>query len=105
VRIGNDAWVGACAIILPGVSIGPASVVGAGSVVTKDVPEDTVFAGNPARCLRPAVNESRFETEIKFRRSLNRRNSEMVHAINSIDSIDAIETLDVIDKAEGGSAA
>jgi serine acetyltransferase len=104
VRIGDDAWIGACAIILPGVSVGPASVVGAGSVVTKDVAEDSVFVGNPARCLRAAVSGSRFDAEIKFRRSLKRRNSEMVHAINSIDSIDAMETLDAIDKAEGGSA-
>ena len=48
VLIGNDVWVGANAIILPGVTIGNYSVIGAGSVVTKDVPEGVLAAGNPA---------------------------------------------------------
>jgi acetyltransferase-like isoleucine patch superfamily enzyme len=47
--IGNGAWIGAAAIILPGVIVGERSIVGAGSVVTKDIPPRTVFAGNPAR--------------------------------------------------------
>ena len=47
--IGDDAWIGAGSIILPGVSIGEGSVVGAGAVVTKDVPPYTVVAGVPAR--------------------------------------------------------
>ncbi|MFA5453337.1 MAG: sugar O-acetyltransferase [Candidatus Methanomethylophilaceae archaeon] len=49
VTIGNDVWIGAGAIILPGIKIGDRSIIGAGSVVTKDVPPDTIFAGNPAR--------------------------------------------------------
>lgn len=53
VRIGDDAWVGAGAIILKGVSIGPRAVVGAGAVVTHDVPAATIVAGNPARPIRP----------------------------------------------------
>jgi acetyltransferase-like isoleucine patch superfamily enzyme len=52
VWVGADAWIGAGAIILPNVSIGEAAIVGAGSVVTKDVPPHTVVAGNPARLLR-----------------------------------------------------
>ncbi|BBE16231.1 acetyltransferase [Aquipluma nitroreducens] len=44
----NDCWIGAGAIILPNVSIGECSIVGAGSVVTKDVPDFTVVAGVPA---------------------------------------------------------
>lgn len=51
IRIEDDAWIGAGAIILPGVTIGRKSVVGAGSVVTKDVPAFTVVAGNPARAI------------------------------------------------------
>jgi maltose O-acetyltransferase len=50
--IEDDVWVGAGAIVLPGVRIGTGSVVGAGSVVTKDVPPWTVVAGNPARVVR-----------------------------------------------------
>jgi acetyltransferase-like isoleucine patch superfamily enzyme len=49
VRVLDDSFVGARAILLPGVTVGPRSIVGAGSVVTKDVPPDTVWAGNPAR--------------------------------------------------------
>lgn len=52
VNIGHNVWVGGNAIILPGVSIGDNSVIGAGSVVTKDVPRDVVVVGNPARILR-----------------------------------------------------
>jgi len=52
VEIGSDVWVGGGAIILPGVKIGPRAVVGAGSVVTRDVPEDVLAAGNPCRVIR-----------------------------------------------------
>ena len=58
VRIGDDVWIGASVVILPGVSIGKNSVIGAGSVVTRDIPEDVVAAGNPCRVLRP-INEPR----------------------------------------------
>jgi maltose O-acetyltransferase len=49
VRIGRNVWIGASAIILPGVSIGDDAVVSAGSVVTRDVPAGTTAFGNPAR--------------------------------------------------------
>jgi maltose O-acetyltransferase len=52
VAIDADAWIGAGAIILPGVHIGRGAVVGAGSVVTADVPSLTVVAGQPAKPLR-----------------------------------------------------
>ena len=55
VNIATGSWVGANAIILPGVSIGKNSVVGAGSVVTKDVPPFTVVAGQPARVIREII--------------------------------------------------
>ena len=48
VRIGDNVWVGANAIILPGVNVGEMSVIAAGSVVTKDVPSGVLVAGNPA---------------------------------------------------------
>jgi maltose O-acetyltransferase len=50
--IEDDVWVGAGCIVLPGVRIGTGSIVGAGSVVTRDVPPWTVVAGNPARVVR-----------------------------------------------------
>ncbi|HTR70109.1 MAG TPA: acyltransferase [Mycobacteriales bacterium] len=55
IRIGNGAWIGARSIILPGVSIGSRALVAAGSVVTRDVPDDTLVGGNPARVIRPLV--------------------------------------------------
>ena len=52
VEIGDDVWVGGGAIILPGVRIGARAVIGAGSVVTRDVPEGVFAAGNPCRVIR-----------------------------------------------------
>lgn len=52
VTIGDDVWVGGGAIILPGVTIGSRSVIGAGSVVTRDVPAGVFAAGNPCRVIR-----------------------------------------------------
>jgi maltose O-acetyltransferase len=52
IEIGADVWVGGGAIILPGVHIGARAVIGAGSVVTHDVPEATFAAGNPCRAIR-----------------------------------------------------
>ena len=52
IAIGEDAWIGGSAIICPGVSIGDRSVIGAGSVVTKDIPSDVFAAGNPCKVIR-----------------------------------------------------
>lgn len=52
ITIGDDVWIGGGAVICPGVTVGARSIVGAGAVVTKDVPEDVVVAGNPARVIR-----------------------------------------------------
>jgi acetyltransferase-like isoleucine patch superfamily enzyme len=52
VSIGHDVWLGANVIVLPGRTIGDGAIVGAGSVVTKDVAAYTVVAGNPARLVR-----------------------------------------------------
>ncbi len=53
VEIGSDVWVGGGAIICPGVKIGARAVIGAGSVVTRDIPESVFAAGNPCRVIRP----------------------------------------------------
>jgi maltose O-acetyltransferase len=52
ITIGSDVWVGGAAVICPGVTIGSRSVIGAGSVVTRDVPEGVFAAGNPCRVIR-----------------------------------------------------
>lgn len=52
VHIGRNVWIGAGAVILPGITIGDNSVIGAGSIVTKDIPANVVAVGNPCRVLR-----------------------------------------------------
>jgi maltose O-acetyltransferase len=52
VRIGDDCWIGGHSVICPGVEIGPGTVIGAGSVVTRSLPENVFAAGNPARIIR-----------------------------------------------------
>ncbi|HKR66984.1 MAG TPA: sugar O-acetyltransferase [Thermoanaerobaculia bacterium] len=59
VEIGEDVWVGGGAIILPGVTIGARSVIGAGSVVTRSIPEDVFAAGNPCRVIHEICIASR----------------------------------------------
>eukprot|EP01035_Chromulina_nebulosa_P008903 gene8903-12034_t len=58
ITIGSDVWVGGGAVICPGVTIGDRSVIGAGSVVTRDIPADVFAAGNPARVVRRLDEEA-----------------------------------------------
>ena len=66
VEIGHDVWVGRNAIILPGVRIGHGAVVGAGSVVTKDVAPYAIVAGNPARLVRFRFSETEIAALLDF---------------------------------------
>ena len=59
VRIGRNCWLGAGVIVLPGVTIGDNVMVGAGSVVTKDLPDNVVAVGKPCRVLRPVGEKDR----------------------------------------------
>jgi maltose O-acetyltransferase len=52
IRIGEDVWLGGGVVVCPGVSIGDRSVIGAGSVVTKDIPSDVFAGGNPCKVIR-----------------------------------------------------
>lgn len=74
VSVGHDSWIGHAAIVLPGVRVGIGAVIGAGSVVTRDVPDWTIVAGNPARVLR-----ERFPETIRQRLAASRW-WEMTHA-------------------------
>ncbi len=59
-RIGQDCFVGARSILLPGVTVGDGSIVAAGSVVTRDVPRDCIVAGNPARVIKCGIGVGAF---------------------------------------------
>jgi maltose O-acetyltransferase len=52
VKINDDVWIGTRVIILPGVSVGKGAIIGAGAIVTKDVPDYAIVAGNPAKIIR-----------------------------------------------------
>ena len=67
VHIGKNCWLGAGVIVLPGVTIGDNTVIGAGSVVTKDIPSGVVAVGNPCRVLRE-INEHDKEYYFKDRK-------------------------------------
>lgn len=54
-RIGSRCFIGARSIILPGVTIGDSCIIGSGSVVTKDIPANSIVAGNPAQIIRSGV--------------------------------------------------
>lgn len=58
ITIGSDVWIGGAAIICPGVTIGDRSIIGAGSVVTRDIPDDVIAAGNPCRVMRMVSSAS-----------------------------------------------
>lgn len=59
ITLGDNVWLGGNAIVMPGVTIGNNVVVGAGSVVTKDLPDNVIVAGNPARIIREITEEDR----------------------------------------------
>ena len=57
VTVGNNVWIGGNVVILPGVSIGDNSIIGGGSVVTKDIPANVIAVGNPCKVLRALTEE------------------------------------------------
>lgn len=59
ITIGDNVWLGGNTVVMPGVHIGNNVVIGAGSVVTKDIPDDVIAVGNPCRVLRKITEEDR----------------------------------------------
>lgn len=59
IHIGKNVWIGSNAVVLPGVTIGDNAVIGAGSIVTRDIPANTVAVGNPCRVLREITERDR----------------------------------------------
>lgn len=78
-RIGNNVFIGAGAIVLPGVTIGNNVVIGAGSVVSQDIPDDSVAVGNPARVVKALSafldkNKQKMTSETVFGEKFTLRN-------------------------------
>lgn len=65
IRIGDDVWIGGNVVINPGVTIGSDVVIGSGSVVTRDIPDHVVAAGNPCRVIRAITQRDREHWEVK----------------------------------------
>ena len=59
ITIGDDVWIGGHVSILPGVTVGNNDIIGAGSVVTKDIPDNVIAVGNPCRVLREITDADR----------------------------------------------
>ncbi|WP_297278353.1 sugar O-acetyltransferase [uncultured Brachyspira sp.] len=59
ITIGNDIWIGANTIVIPGVTIGNGSVIGAGSVVVKDIPNNVIAFGNPCKIIREITDKDK----------------------------------------------
>lgn len=64
ITVGNSVWFGAGVQVMPGVTIGSNVVIGGGSVVTKDIPDNCVAVGNPCRVLRPITDADKIHPEI-----------------------------------------
>ena len=65
--IGKRCFIGANAILMPGITIGDSVIVGAGAVVTKNVPSNTIVAGNPAKIIREGIETTKFGQLKKIR--------------------------------------
>lgn len=74
VTVGSNVWIGGNVIINPGVSIGKNVVIGSGSVVTKDIPDNTVAAGNPCRVIREINEHDKEKWESEYRDYLSATN-------------------------------
>jgi acetyltransferase-like isoleucine patch superfamily enzyme len=67
IEIGNDVWIGAKSTIMSGVKIGDGAVIGAGSVIAKDVPPYTIWVGNPAKMIKKRFTDEQIEKLLKLK--------------------------------------
>lgn len=77
IHVGNNVWIGGGATILPGVTIGNNTIVAAGAVVTKDVPESVIVGGNPARVIREITMKDQEKWQIKKDDYLKQKNKSL----------------------------
>ncbi|WIF88517.1 sugar O-acetyltransferase [Acholeplasma laidlawii] len=65
ITIGNNVWIGGNVVVMPGLHIGDNTIIGSGSVVTKDIPSDVIAAGNPCKVIRKITTEDKIYWEGK----------------------------------------
>ena len=68
ITLGDNVWLGGDVTILPGVTIGSNTVIGAGSVVTKDIPSGVVAVGNPCKVLRKITEKDSIQYKIQYKK-------------------------------------
>jgi serine acetyltransferase len=107
VVIGNDVWVGAGAVILPGIKIGHGAIIGAGAVVTKDVPDYAIVTGVPAKILRYRFDEAIIDRLLKLQwwsleKSVIKKNIHLFQREFNAESLKMLER--ICTEAEKGSA-
>jgi acetyltransferase-like isoleucine patch superfamily enzyme len=78
-RVGDNCFIGARSIIMPGVTVGEGSIVGAGAVVTKDVPARSLVAGNPAVVVRSGIETGRYGRLASAQETLTRLKAQGLH--------------------------
>ncbi len=97
VEIGNDVWIGAGSVILRGVMIGDGAVVGANSVITKDIPPYAVVAGNPGRIIKFRFSDDIIDRIIKLN-WWDLDDSVIINELESFRDGDIIQTLNKLEK-------
>jgi len=93
INIGHDVWIGYGTLILPGVTIGNRALIGAGSVVSKDIPHDSIYAGNPARFVGTRDKREIVRTHLLIRQNL----MVSVPTVNPVWDITKTELMDLFD--------
>jgi virginiamycin A acetyltransferase len=96
VHIGNDVWIGAKSIILPGITVSDGAVIGAGSIVTKNVKPYTIVAGNPAKLIRRRFDQFTIDKIIES--NIYSRDINLIDLLNKTPGLPAKKFLDLIDK-------
>ena len=96
--MGNDVWVGMSAVVLPGVNVADGAVIGAGSVVTKNVPPYAIVAGNPAKVLKYRFPDNIIDRLLSlqwwnFSDEMLRESSELFKSFLDVDVLERLEAL------------
>lgn len=81
ITVGNNVWIGGNSVLLPGITVGNNSIIAAGAVVTKDVPDHTIVGGNPAKVIRK-VNQADKEKWQKQMKKYHLRKEEHLNKMN-----------------------